>query len=135
METDAAPSRSERAYAAAIAVLVPVFFVAMWLGGTVRNGTVDTVSLKSEGRDFLALIGVLSVALWVGNRIPESFVLSRNGFLRAFIRFGIPLFTVTTLYFWLYPTSIPFAEHLGLNLFYAIIVSLAAKQPTEHKQR
>jgi hypothetical protein len=128
METDATPSRTERAYAAVIAVLVPLFFVLMWLGGSVKNGAVDVPAVKTEGKNLLAFIGVLSLALWVGNRLPKRIAPTRNSLAAGFIRFGIPLFALTTVYFWIYPTSISFAEHIGSNLLFAVIVAIAARQ-------
>ena len=93
MDTDTTPSRTERAYAAVIAVLVPVFLVLMWFGGSIRNGVVDVATMKADAKNLLAFIGVLSLALWVGNRLPQ--IPAKNLFLAAFIRFGIPVFVLT----------------------------------------
>jgi hypothetical protein len=39
--------------------MVPVSILAIWLGGSVKNGTMDVVALKSEVRSLLAFIGVV----------------------------------------------------------------------------
>src|SRR5271167_1288076 len=130
METHARPSPPERAYAVCIAVMVPVFLVAVWVGGYINGGLVDTVSMKSEAMYFLAYLGVIFIAFWIGNAVPQRFTSSiRNDFARAFIRMGVPFFALTTLYHRIFPSSIRFSEHLGSNLLFALLVSWAWRVP------
>ncbi len=130
MHTDTAtPSRMERAYAVAVAVSTVVFFIAILFAGSVTNGFVDLGALKSQIKNLLAFIGVISLALWVGTCLPHSLAPTKNSFILAFLRFGVPLFALSTIYFWLFPTSISFAEHVGSNFFYAILVAFAARKP------
>jgi hypothetical protein len=79
METHARPSPAERAYAVCIAVLVPVFLVAVWVGGSIKDGVVDTASMKSEAMYFLAYLGVIFIAFWIGNAVPQRFTFPIGG--------------------------------------------------------
>lgn len=128
VETHGQPSRAERAYAACIAVMVPVFLIAIWVGGSIKDGAVDTASMKREVMYLLAYLGVIFIALWVGNAVPERFTFAiRNDFARAFIRIGVPFFALTSLYHWIFPSSIGFSEHLVANLLFAVFVSWVSR--------
>jgi len=130
METHAGPSPAERAFGVCIAVMVPAFLVAVWIGGSIRGGVVDTASMKSEAMYFLAYLGVIFIAFWIGNALPQRFTFPiGNDFARAFIRMGVPFFALTSLYHWIFPSSIRLSEHLGSNLLFAVLVSWAWRIP------
>ena len=76
----------------------------------------------------LAYIGVISMALWVGNAAMRKLTVAlRNKLLRSTVRFGFPIFVFTTLFNWVFPSHITFGEHIGLNLVLALLASGAWK--------
>jgi len=119
-------SPAERAYGVCIAVMVPVFLVAVWVGGSVKSGVINTALMKNEALYCLAYVGTIFIAFWVGNALPQRFTLPiRGDFARALVRLGVPFFVLTSLFHRLYPTSIRFSEHVGFNLLFAAFVSWA----------
>src|SRR5689334_21603008 len=122
MEADATPSRAERAYAAVITVVVPVFFAAIWVSCYIRNGAVDVALMKCETINFLAYIDTNSFALWFGTTLGPRLTLSlQSELLRSSAGFGLPLFVLTTCFNWAFPSHIRFAEHIGFNLMLALL--------------
>jgi hypothetical protein len=78
----------------------------------------------------LGYMGVLSVAVMVARAVPERFTSAiRNDFVRSFTRIGVPLLLFTSLYHWLFPSAIHFAEHVIDDLVFTILVSWVWQSP------
>lgn len=128
MDVNAPPTKAERAYAYCVAILVPIFFIAIWLGGSTQAGVVNYSAMKSDIRNALEFVGVISIALATGNRVLGRFTGGiQNRFAREFIRFGLPLFFLLSFYDWAFPGAIRLSEHLMMNLFFAILLSLSLR--------
>ena len=126
VDVNASPTKAERAYAFCVAILVPIFFVATWLGGSIQAGVVNYSAIKSDIRNALELVGVISIALATGNRLLGRFTGGiQNRFAREFVRFGLPLFLLLSFYNWAFPGAIRLSEHLMMNLFFALLLSLS----------
>ena len=129
VDSETKPSQAERTYATVIAVLVPVFLVVITFSGYLKNGVVDAAMMKNDAMYCLAYLGSISLALWVSNSLFRRLTVAlKNQLLLSVIQFGIPLFLFTTCFNWLFPSHISFAEHVGFNLFLAVIASWSWKR-------
>lgn len=96
---------------------------------------VDTGSMKGLAMYFLGYLGVISVALMAGKAVPARFTGAiGNAFVRSLVRIGVPVFALTTLYHWVFPSFIMFSEHLADNLVLAILMSWVSRVPTRVSQ-
>jgi hypothetical protein len=128
MEDPKTISPAERAYAAVVAVMVPLFFALIWFSSYSKNGGVDTALMKTEAMYFLAYVGTISIAVWVGNSILRRLTAAfRSELPRSLVRFGVPLFLFTTTFNFIFPSHISFAEHVCFNLMLALFASWAWK--------
>jgi hypothetical protein len=84
--------------------------------------------MKSDIRNALELVGVISIALATGNRVlGRSTGGIQNRFAREFIRFGLPLFSLLSFYNWAFPGAIRLSERLMMNLFFALLLSFSLR--------
>lgn len=126
MENTTISSPAERVYAAAIAIMVPLFLAIIRLSGYLKKDGVDTAQMKTEAMYCLAYIGTISVAVWVGNSVLRRLTaVLGSELLRSGLRFGVPLFLFTTTFNFVFPSQINFAEHVGINLMLALLASWA----------
>jgi len=78
----------------------------------------------------LGYMGALLVAVMVARTVPERFTSAiRNEFVRSFALIGVPLLLFTSLYHWLFPSAIHFAEHVVDNLVLTILASWVWRTP------
>lgn len=96
---------------------------------------VDTGSTKGLAMYFLGYLGVITFALIVARAVPERFTNAiASDFVRSFARIGVPVLAFTTLYHWIFPTSIRFSEHLADNIVLAILISWVSRVPMRTSQ-
>lgn len=124
METEAIPSRAERAYAALISVMVPLFFALIMITAYLNNRADTTAFLKGETFYWLAYAGSMAIALGVVRmHLPNAIGSTRNHRLNSLIRIGLPLFLATTCFNWAFPSHVNLIEYIAFNLVLALYCS------------
>jgi hypothetical protein len=117
-------SPAERAYAAVIAVVVPLVFGAIWFSHYLEEGHLNTTLMKSEAIYYLAYIGVAPIAFWFGvSLLSRVTMVFRSELIRSLCRFGLPLFLFTSWFNWVFPSHLRWSEHVFTNLLLALFVS------------